>query len=151
MLRCAKRKHRRFWIALNCQQQISVKDGFDFEFQSRLHECDTKHAKGEDYPFVRSVYVCVPAFFVARNAGYNWMTGWMGYFAKTFRTETSETTLLKKQGQERHSGRTAKRWYAACDNDVHRDNEHRIVAPTIRIRSLAACGLTQGRCPWIPH
>ena len=30
---------------------------------------------------------------------------------------------------------------------VNRKNEHRIVAPTIRIRSLAACGLTQGRCP----
>ena len=24
--------------------------------------------------------------------------------------------------------------------DVHRNNEHRIVAPTIQIRSLAACG-----------
>lgn len=36
-LRCAKRKHRRFWITMNCQQQTSVKDSFDFELQSRLH------------------------------------------------------------------------------------------------------------------
>ena len=34
--RYAKRKYRRFWIALNCQQQTSVKDSSDFEFQSRL-------------------------------------------------------------------------------------------------------------------
>ena len=33
----------------------------------------------------------------------------MGYFAKTFRTETSEATLLKKQGQERHSGENGKK------------------------------------------
>ncbi len=27
--------------ALNCRQQTSVKDSFDFGFQSRLHECET--------------------------------------------------------------------------------------------------------------
>lgn len=32
----------------------------------------------------------------------------MGYSAKTFRKEASGKTLLKKQGQERHLGRTAK-------------------------------------------
>ena len=32
-------------------------------------------------------------------------------------------------------------------NDVHRDNEHRIVSPTIPIHSLKACGLTQGDTP----
>ena len=30
---------------------------------------------------------------------------------------------------------------------VHRNNEHRIVAPTIQIRSLAACGLLRARRP----
>ena len=35
-----------FETALNCRQQISVTDSFDFESQSRLHECDIKHAKG---------------------------------------------------------------------------------------------------------
>lgn len=31
--------------------------------------------------------------------------------------------------------------------DVHGDSEHRIVAPTIRIRSLAACGLLRAFRP----
>ena len=33
---------------------------------------------------------------------------------------------------------------------VHRDNEQRIVAPTIPIHSLKACGLTQGVPPYDP-
>ena len=147
MLRCAKRKHRRFWIALNCQQQISVKDGFDFEFQSRLHECDTKHAKGEDYPFVRSVYVCVPAFFVARNAGYNWMTGWMGYdFAMTSFSESERDNAVGKAGAG-----TTFRWNGKGKTAVHSYSEHRIVTPTIQIHSLKACGLTQGNTPEYPY
>ena len=32
--------------ALNCRQQISVADSFDFESQSRLHHCETKNRKG---------------------------------------------------------------------------------------------------------
>ena len=35
------------------------------------------------------------------------MTVQVGYSAKTFRKEASEQTSLKKQGQERHLGRTA--------------------------------------------
>ena len=35
------------------------------------------------------------------------MTVQVGYSAKTFRKEASEKTPLKKQGQERHLGRTA--------------------------------------------
>lgn len=114
MLRCAKRKHRRFWIALNCQQQISVKDGFDFEFQSRLHECDTKHAKGEDYPFVRSVYVCVPAFLLPEMpVTTEWPAEWDTILRWPLFRRVSETTPL--MGQELHSGRPAEnnRRYAA--------------------------------------
>ena len=32
--------------AFNCRQQISVTDSFDFESQSRLHECETNITKG---------------------------------------------------------------------------------------------------------
>jgi len=35
-----------FETALNCRQQISVTDSFDFESQSRLHECETNITKG---------------------------------------------------------------------------------------------------------
>ena len=46
----------------------SVKDSFDFEFQSRLHECETATAKGIGLSFYgKSVRICVPAFFVARK------------------------------------------------------------------------------------
>ena len=31
--------------------------------------------------------------------------------------------------------------------DVHRDSEHRIVTPTIQIRSLTVCGLHSGARP----
>lgn len=32
--------------ALNCRRAESVKDSFDFGFQSRLHECETNTSKG---------------------------------------------------------------------------------------------------------
>ena len=75
--------------------QISVKDSFDFEFQSRLHECEATTA-GDKSILLREVgtHLCA-GFFCCLKAGYNGMTGWMGYdFAKTFcvRRE-SETTL----------------------------------------------------------
>ena len=50
--------------ALNCRQTESVNDSFDFEFQSRLHECEAKHTKGKFYPFDKSVRICVPAFLL---------------------------------------------------------------------------------------
>ena len=37
------------------------------------------------------------------------------------------------------------------ESRVHRNNEHRIVAPTIRIRSLAACGSLRGSTPEYPY
>ena len=75
--------------------QISVKDSFDFEFQSRLHECEATTARDKSI-LLREVgtHLCA-GFFCCPKAGYNGMTGWMGYdFAKTFcvRRE-SETTL----------------------------------------------------------
>ena len=84
----------------------------DFEFQSRLHECETNIAGGT-LSFCRwSVHICVPAFFVTQNAGYNWMTGWMGYdFSGKYRQDKSvprETKCRLRWGQELHSGRTAK-------------------------------------------
>ena len=77
-LRYAKRKYRRFWTALNCRQRKSVKDSFDFEFQSRLHECEATTAKGIGLSFCgKSVRICVPAFFVARKpATTEWPAGW---------------------------------------------------------------------------
>ena len=56
----------------------------------------------------------------------------------------SETTLLKKQGQERHSGKAAKRKLLSAVI-VHSYGEHRIVAPTIPIRTLKGCRLNSGR------
>lgn len=53
--------------ALNCRRRASVKDSFDFEFQSRLHECETNITKGLVYPFVgKSVRICVPAFLLPK-------------------------------------------------------------------------------------
>ncbi len=53
--------------ALNCRQQISVKDSFDFEFQSRLHECEATIAR-DKFIFLRGVgtHLCA-GFFVARR------------------------------------------------------------------------------------
>ena len=59
--------------------QISVKDSFDFEFQSRLHECEATTA-GDKSILLREVgtHLCA-GFFCCPKAGYNWMTGWTGY------------------------------------------------------------------------
>ena len=73
----------------------SVKDSFDFEFQSRLHECEATTA-GDQSILLREVgtHLCA-GFFCCPKAGYNGMTGWMGYdFAKTSCVNReSETTL----------------------------------------------------------
>ena len=75
--------------------QISVKDSFDFEFQSRLHECEATTA-GDKSILLREVgtHLCA-GFFCCPKAGYNRMTDWMGYdFAKTSCVNReSETTL----------------------------------------------------------
>ena len=57
----------------------SVKDSFDFEFQSRLHECEATTA-GDKSILLREVgtHLCA-GFFCCPKAGYNGMTGWMGY------------------------------------------------------------------------
>ena len=63
------------------------------------------------------------------------------------RSEHSNAAV-RLRGRDRKTTfrQTGEKGYAACD-DVHRDNEHRIVAPTIPIHSLKACGLTQGDTP----
>ena len=75
--------------------QISVKDSFDFEFQSRLHECEATTAGDQSILFAGSRYAFVCRLFCCPKAGYNGMTGWMGYdFAKTSCvSRESETTL----------------------------------------------------------
>ena len=52
--------------ALNCRQQISVTDSFDFESQSRLHHCETKTARDKSILLYWSVHIDVPAFFAAQ-------------------------------------------------------------------------------------
>ena len=49
--------------ALNCRQRSSVNDSFDFEFQSRLHECETNIAGGILYPFADGRYAFVYRLF----------------------------------------------------------------------------------------
>ena len=39
--------------ALNCRRRSSVKDSFDFEFQSQLHHCETKTARDKTIVTVR--------------------------------------------------------------------------------------------------
>ena len=75
--------------------QVSVKDSFDFEFQSRLHECEATTAGDQSILFAGSRYAFVCRLFCCLKAGYNGMTGWMGYdFAKTSCVNReSETTL----------------------------------------------------------
>ena len=52
--------------ALNCRRRSSVKDSFDFEFQSRLHHCETKTARDKSILLYWSVHIDVPAFFAAQ-------------------------------------------------------------------------------------
>ena len=58
-----------FETALNCRQQISVTDSFDFESQSRLHHCETKTARDKSILLYWSVHIDVPAFFRCPSEG----------------------------------------------------------------------------------
>lgn len=55
-----------FETALNCRQQISVTDSFDFESQSRLHHCETKTARDKSILLYWSVQIDVPAFLLPK-------------------------------------------------------------------------------------
>ena len=99
--------------------QISVKDSFDFEFQSRLHECEATTAGDQSILFAGSRYAFVCRLFCCPKAGYNGMTGWMGYdFAKTSCVNReSETTLRLDSGagtEKRHLGKPAKKEEKMC-------------------------------------
>ncbi len=49
---------------LNCRQTESINDSFDFEFQSWLHECETKTPRGSSTLLIsRYTFVC-RLFFV---------------------------------------------------------------------------------------
>ena len=50
--------------ALDCRQQISVKDSFDFEFQSRLHECEATTARDKFILLAVSRYAFVCRLFL---------------------------------------------------------------------------------------
>lgn len=52
--------------ALNCRQQISVTDSFDFESQSRLHHCETKTARDKSILLYWSAHIDVPAFLLPK-------------------------------------------------------------------------------------
>lgn len=109
--------------ASNCRQKISVTDSFDFESQSRLHHCETKTARDKSILLCWSVHIDVPAFFRCPNAGYSWMTGWMGYdFAITSFRRVSETTPPETGAgtEKRHSDRPAE------NNNRMRQKECRI-------------------------
>ncbi len=85
-------------------------------------------------------------FFCCLKAGYNGMTGWMGYdFAKTSCvTERAKQRCGETPGQAQKNDIQTDRQniYGKDSDDVHNSNEHRIVTPTIPIHSLKACGLT---------
>ena len=55
-----------FETALNCRQQISVTDSFDFESQSRLHHCETKTARDKSILLYWSAHIDVPAFLLPK-------------------------------------------------------------------------------------
>jgi hypothetical protein len=85
------------------------------------------------------------------------MTGWMRYDCAM----TSHLFLggggksERSNGAVRVRGRDRKTTFRQTGmkqgkKGVHRDSEHGIVAPTIPIYSLKACGLTQGKPPEYP-
>ena len=94
-------------------------------------------------------------FFCCLKAGYNGMTGWMGYdFAKTSCvTERAKQRCGETPGQAQKNDIQTDRQniYGKDSDDVHNSNEHRIVPPTIPIHSLKACGLTQGILSYNPE
>lgn len=55
-----------FETALNCRQQISVTDSFDFESQSRLHHCETKTARDKSILLYWPAHIDVPAFLLSK-------------------------------------------------------------------------------------
>ena len=97
--RYAKRKYRRFWIALSCQQQISVKDSFDYEFQSRLHlDVITllPNNKGEVWLFsVGTYHLDVPTFLLPKSRlTTEWPTEWDMILPRPLFRRVSKTTPL---------------------------------------------------------
>ena len=66
-----------FETALNCRQQISVKDSFDFESQSRLHHCETKTARDKSV-LLRTVgtHWCAGFFAAQMPVTTEWPAGW---------------------------------------------------------------------------
>ena len=103
--------------------------------------------QGIGLSFLREVgtHLCA-GFFCCLKAGYNGMTGWMGYdFAKTSCvTERAKQRCGETPGQAQKNDIQTDRQniYGKDSDDVHNSNEHRIVTPTIPIHSLKACGLT---------
>ena len=103
--------------ALNCRQQISVKDSFDFEFQSRLHECEAITAKGISLSFCgKSVRICVPAFFVARKpVTTEWPAGWDMILPRPLVwTERAKRRCGETPGQEQKNDIQADRQKMIC-------------------------------------
>ena len=54
-------------LPLTVGSRKSVKDSFDFEFQSRLHECEATTARDKSILLRKSVRICVPAFLLPES------------------------------------------------------------------------------------
>lgn len=100
--------------ALNCRQSEKRKGQFRLWISKPVTWMWGHHRKRDKSILLREVgtHLCA-GFFCCPKAGYNWMTGWMGYdFAKTSCvSRESETTLRWDSGagtEKRHSGRPAK-------------------------------------------
>lgn len=88
--------------ALNCRQQISVTDSFDFESQSRLHHCETKTARDKSILLYWSVHIDVPAFLLPKcRLQLNDRLDGIWFCDNLFFRRVSETTPPKMgQGQK---------------------------------------------------
>ncbi len=100
-------------------------------------------------------HLCV-GFFCCLKAGYNGMTGWMGYdFAKTSCvTERAKQRCGETPGQAQKNDIQTDRQniYGKDSDDVHNSNEHRILIPKIHPQpkgvwtDLGGLACRLGRC-----
>ena len=89
--------------ALNCRQWSSVNDSFDFELQSRLHECEaTPQGIGLSFLRVVGTHLCA-GFFVARKpVTTEWPAGWdMTVRRPLFDRSEHSNAAVKLRGRDR--------------------------------------------------
>ena len=94
---------------LNCRRTESVNDSFDFEFQSRLHECETKIQRGNSTLLMsRYTFVCRLFLLSKRRLQLNDRLNGIWFCDDFFLSEERARQRRLKRGQELHSGRPAK-------------------------------------------